>query len=132
MSDHAIASARGWLSTITAAIAAIAALNDGEEIAEIDGDSFTSEDDVQQLIHEMPLSVLVRDGWRQPGERSAPAEFEILLGTGGPATRIYGDIGGTPQLQWQDWGTPWTTYHDTTEEEDEALQAFVNHFYFEE
>ena len=135
MSEHAISNAKGWLSTITGAIAAIALLEEGEEgetVAEFDGETFTYVDDVRQRIHEMPLSVLIRDGWRQPGERGEPAEFEILLSTGGPALRIYGDIGGEPFLQWQDWGTPWTTYHDTTGEEDEALRAFTNHFYFEE
>jgi len=132
MSEHAISNARGWLSTIVGAMAALEALNDGAESAEFDGETFTDPDDVQNRIQEMPLSVEVRDGWRAPGGESEPEEFAILLSTGGPALRVYGDIGGEPFLQWQDWGTPWTTYHDTTEQEDEALQAFVGMFYLGE
>ena len=133
MSEHAISNARGWLSTIVGAMAALEALNDGAESAEFDGETFTDPDDVQQRIQEMPLSVEVRDGWKAPGGESEPEEFAILLSTGGPALRIYGEISdGDGLLQWQDWGTPWTTYHDTTEQEDEALRAFVGMFYLGE
>lgn len=47
-------------------------------------------EDAEQMIHEDPLSVLVRDGWREPGGHTdeGPEEYEILLSTGGPATRI--------------------------------------------
>lgn len=135
MSEHAISNARGWLSTIVATMAALEALNDGAEVADIEGETFTDPDDVQQRIQEMPLSVQVRGGWYQPGaDRSdvEAEEFEILLSTGGPALRLFGDIDGEPLLQWQDWGTPWTTYHDTTEADDEALRAFVGMFYLGE
>lgn len=131
MSDHAIGNAKAWLGTITAAVAAMHALEQGAESAEFDGETFTDYDDVRQRIDEMPLSVQVRTGWFAPGAKddAMPEEFEILLSTGGPALRIFGDIGGEPLLQWQDWGTPWTTYHDTTDEEDEALQVFVGNFW---
>ena len=137
MSEHAISNARGWLSTIVGAMAALEALNNGAESAEFDGETFTDPDDVQQRIQEMPLSVQVRGGWYQPGaDRSEveAEEFEILLSTGGPALRIFGNVWeiGNCELQWQDWGTPWTTHHDTTDAEDEALVAFVGMFYLGE
>lgn len=93
------------------------------------------EDTVRQRIDEGPLSIRVRDGWRSPGAESDGAEeYEILLSTGGPALRIIGELDqgepyGTPLLQWQDWGTPWTTYHETTSAEDTALTNYVGSFY---
>jgi hypothetical protein len=135
MSEHAIRNAQGWVATIAGAMLALEALNEGDESAEFDGETFTDPDDVQQRIQEMPLSVQVRGGWYQPGTDRTEVEaeeFEILLSTGGPALRLYGDIGGEVCLQWQDWGTPWTTYHDTSEYEDEALRAFVGMFYLGE
>jgi hypothetical protein len=139
MSEHAISNARGWLSTIAGAIAASHALEQGDESAEFDGETFTDAEDVLQRIHEMPLSVEVRGAWHSPGDDEAtkPDEFRILLSTGGPALQLVGDLDehgqpSEPRLQWQDWGTPWTTYHDTSEEEDEALQIFAGCFYFGE
>lgn len=96
------------------------------------------EDEARQAIDESPLSVEVREGWKTPGSTDAePEEFRILLTTGGPALQIVGTLGlhgqpEDPRLQWQDWGTPWTTYHDTTEEEDSALEEFARCFYFGE
>lgn len=95
-------------------------------------------DDIRQEIEQSALSVQVRSGWYSPGDSEgvSPEEFEILLSTGGPALRIIGDLDGygqpsNPRLQWQDWGTPWTD-HDTTSEEDEALEAFCGCYYFGE
>jgi hypothetical protein len=75
-----------------------------------------SQDDARQRIEEDPLSVEVRSDWTTPGEEMTPAEFCILLGTGGPATRIVGDLDhhGEPssaRLEVQDWGKPWTEYY---------------------
>ncbi len=132
MSEHAISNARAWIESITDAITALQELESGEESVTFEGDSFDDADELRQRIDEMPLSVSVRTGWFSPGakEDAEPEEFEILLSTGGPALRVYGEIDGTPYLQWQDWGTPWTSYHDTTNEQDDALQVFVQRFYF--
>jgi hypothetical protein len=137
MSEHAIRNARGWLSTIVGAMAALEALNDGAESAEFDGETFTDPDDVQNRIQEMPLAVEVRGGWYAPGTdryEVEAEEFAILLSTGGPALRIYGAVDeiGNCDLQWQDWGTPWTSYRDMTDAEDEALIAFAGMFYLGE
>ena len=72
-------------------------------------------DDAANRIYEDPLSIMVRSGWSPPGEPMEPEEFEILLSTGGPATRIYGQLNqyGEPEsaiLQVQNWGTPWIDY----------------------
>lgn len=97
------------------------------------------EDEIREEIEQSPLSVQVRGGWYSPGDEDkggSPEEFEILLSTGGPALRMIGDLDDygqpdNPRLQWQDWGTPWTD-HETTTEEDEALEEFAGCFYFGE
>jgi len=94
-------------------------------------------DAIEERIHGEPLSLQVRSGWYNPGETAEAEEFSLLLSTGGPALRITGALDrgslyGVPRLQWQDWGTPWTDYHTTTEEEDDALSAYVACFYFGE
>lgn len=138
MSEHAISNARGWLDTIVGAMTSLEALNEGAESAEFDGETFTDADAVRQRIHEGPLSVEVRSDWHTPGVASDLGEFRILLSTGGPALQLTGELDehgqpyGQPVLQWQDWGTPWTTYYDTTDDEDEALKNYACEFYFGE
>lgn len=95
--------------------------------------------EVEDEIQDGPLSVLVRDGWHEPGTISedGPEEYEILLTTGGPALRIYGrlDLHGQPdewpRLQHQDWGTPWTDC-PMTHEQREAVATYARQFWFGE
>ena len=60
-----------------------------------------------------------------------PAEFKILLSYGGPALRIIGEIeenfAVNPKLQYQDWGTLWTDFK-ITEDQQKALNWFCNCF----
>lgn len=119
MSEHAISNARGWIRNIK------------ELVSALDADD---EDAARERISESPLSVRVRDGWRDPGAPSDGAEeFEILLSTGGPALRIVGDLEDdepdNPRLEWQDWGTPWTR-HDLERGEVAALLDYCRCFYF--
>ena len=79
---------------------------------------------------------MVRGPWHAPGdtESAKPDEYEILLGAGGPAIRIIGELNQhceptTAILQSQDWGTPWTDYRDA---DDEVMLKYVSHFYFGE
>src|SRR6516165_543890 len=56
------------------------------------GDDEKSEE-ARDAIMQDPLSVLVREGWHEPGkDAGAPQEFEILLSTGGPAVRLIGTL----------------------------------------
>lgn len=143
MSDHAVSNARAWLETICEAQSALSQLGDGEtERVTFDGEIFDDADELRERIESMPLSVQVRGGWHSPYDRDGfdakPEEFELLLSTGGPALRIvgkldrYGQIHGTPDLQWQDWGTPWTDLDDMTADQDEAVSAFAGLFWFGE
>ena len=90
---------------------------EAEELAELEkaaGDC-ESLDDAEQRINDDPLSVQVRSGWRDVGAEMEAEEYNILLSTGGPATRIIGDLNqyGEPEtatLQVQDWFTEWQDY----------------------
>ena len=89
------------------------------------------------MLDEDPLSVQVRSAWYTPGSEgedldNAPAEFTILLCTGGPAVRIMGELDehGDPHRAWieyQDWGTPWTQYFDASQA---TLLSYAQHFLY--
>jgi hypothetical protein len=92
--------------------------------------------DAEQRIQADALSVEVRSGWVSVGyhEDMRPEEFCISLSTGGPATRIIGELNehGEPtsaRLQAQDWSTLWADYREADEE---ALLAYARCFYFGE
>ena len=106
----------------------------------------------QQAIEEDALSVQVRSGWYTPGaseEDRAPAEYEILLCTGGPACRIIGELSehGEPEtarMEVQDWFQPWTQFRPKVTEgesitgpygsydSEPILLAYAGCFYFGE
>lgn len=131
--NHAISNARAWLETIR------------ELVLKLNDDGLTDEqrEEARQEIEEGPLSVQVRDGWRTPGaatrltEGEGAEEYAILLSTGGPALRIYGQLGqwnqpdDEPRLQWQDWGVPWTDYPLDRDEADDVA-AYARCFYMED
>jgi hypothetical protein len=129
--DHAEENARAWMETIREQVATIKA-------AEALANPGQTYDDALDAITEGPLSVQVRSPWYTPGEKeSPPAEFEILLSTGGPALRIFGDLdhNGQPEpslaLQKQDWFQPWTDVRLSPEERDD-LNTYACYFWFGE
>ena len=76
------------------------------ELIEAAGES-ESRQDAEQRIQEDPLSLEFRSDWELPGVELKPAEFKLLLSTGGPATQIIGELNehGEPdraRLQAQD------------------------------
>jgi hypothetical protein len=106
-----------------------------DESIEPDGFEF-DEESARELIQDDPLEITIRSGWESLGTTAfTPEEFCILLGTGGPATRIIGELDRgepcNPKLQVQDWGTPWVDY-TSSEDEDAALQKYCETFYFGE
>jgi hypothetical protein len=107
--------------------------DEATELAELEaaaGDC-ESREDAEQRIQEDPLSLQFRSGWVTSREDMQPEEFELLLGTGGPAVRIIGEIEdgqpSNPRLQAQDWFTPWTDYR---EQDDDVLLTYCSVFYF--
>jgi hypothetical protein len=107
-------------------------------------------EDAQNAIQEDALSVEVRSGWRcvSAPEGSEPAEYRILLCTGGPAVQITGKLNQwcepeTAWLEMQDWFLPWTEYRPTNEADhtfasridtkaEEILLVYARQFYFGE
>lgn len=132
MSAHAIDNAKAWFQSIRGMVTVMGcAAND------------VAREQAESAILESPLSVLVRSGWYSPGPQpGAPAEYKILLTTGGPALRIVGGLSEHEEpisatLQWQDWGTPWTPLHMSelpcrASEADALLLSYASHFYFGE
>ena len=91
-------------------------------------------EEIRESIINSALSVEFRSGWYlSPEDETKAEEFRILLSTGGPALRIIGELDDygpvNPKLQYQDWGTPWTDY-EITKDQQEALNWFCNCFYF--
>ena len=121
------------------------ARDDAEDSPEgdTDGQAYRAWEYVERTIHEDALTVEVRSGWYSPGARDAdtkPAEYRILLSTGGPAVQIVGSLSehGEPEtavMQVQDWFLPWTDYHPNNvlhSEYMEILLAYARCFYFGE
>lgn len=100
----------------------------------ISEDSEVSED-AREDIQEDALSVEVSSDWYVPGDTKEKAtKYRILLCTGGPAVQITGDLNEycepeTARIEYQDWGTPWNTYHDADEE---ILLSYARCFWFGE
>lgn len=91
-------------------------------------------EEAEQRIHEDPLSIEVRSDWVSNKEEMEPAEFKILLATGGPAVRIIGELDqykqpSSARLQVQDWFTPWTEYVNA---DSDTLLTYCRCFYFGE
>jgi hypothetical protein len=91
-----------------------------------------SRENAEQRIQEDPLSIEVRSGWTTLDQPLQAEEFNILLGTGGPAVRIVGelDMDREPTRAWlevQDWFLPWTRYHQA---DVNVLLAYCRQFYF--
>lgn len=93
-----------------------------------------------EAILDDPLSVQVRSDWYEPSDaiksKTLPAEFNILLCTGGPAVRIIGELSEhaepeSARLEHQDWGTPWTEYKISGDDE-RTLLTYCRQFYFGE
>lgn len=106
-------------------------LDELRELDELAGDC-ESEGDADQRICEDPLSISVRSDWEVLGAELEPAEYQILLSTGGPASRIVGELDqyGEPasaSLEVQDWFTPWTEYEGSDEE---VLLRYAGRFCF--
>ena len=101
--------------------------------------SCKAREDAEQRIHEDALSVEVRSAWvsvrnwsRAHGDQAAPAEYQILLCTGGPACRIVGTLNEhcepeTAVMEIQDWFTPWTAYCPDMPEHGEDQPGLPEH-----
>lgn len=108
-----------------------------EMVADLDSTDDEAREAAYERIQEHPLSVQVRSGWCNSKSDMEPEEFTILLCTGGPAVRIYGELGrysepDSARLEYQDWFTPWEPLYDISEEQEQALLRYCQQFYFGE
>lgn len=126
------------IAEMVAKLDAVELDDDGQPTDEPDEEA---RDKAREEIQEDALSVQVRSGWYTPGDGDgSPEEFELLLGTGGPAVRIIGDLDhhGQPtsaRLETQNWGTPWTEYrgwNGAHSAYQATLLAYCQCFYFGE
>ena len=92
------------------------------------------EDEARQAILEDALGIQIRSDWGEPGDLE-PGEYMILLCTGGPAVRIIGQLDSchpaSAQIEYQDWGTPWTALPTSSAEEADLL-TYASQFYYGE
>ncbi len=98
-------------------------------------EDYHDSDKAQEAITDNALDCNVRSGWESSGADLKPAEYNILLCTGGPAVRIIRTLDEHGQLdrarlQYQDWGTPWTEYF-LTGSDFITLRDYAGQFYFE-
>lgn len=102
-------------------------------------------EDIEQEARDMALDVCYRSqDWVEVGRNESfePTQGRILLTTGGPACQVVCDLENNwpsnPEIQWQDWGTPWTHTRIKTElgiDYDTAYEAlvwFINLFWWGE
>ena len=132
--EHAMQQARAQLESILELVEAIETAQVNQE-GLFEGETLDL-DGLEERAREWPLSILVRSDWVSPGSELAPAEYEILLCTGGPAVRIRGDLSEhgvltTARLEYQDWFTAWDRLAHSSGES-EALLRFVSLFWFGE
>tara|TARA_R100001463_G_scaffold6372_1_gene20988 strand:+ start:39 stop:458 length:420 start_codon:yes stop_codon:yes gene_type:complete len=71
--------------------------------------------DIEEEARDEALDVCWKsDDWQAVGDQTnfTPTKGRVLLSTGGPACQVVCDLEDgypvNPEIQWQDWGTPWT------------------------
>lgn len=114
----------------------IANIREMVEALDATGQDWQAREDAQQRILEDALSVEVRSGWYtlDADADKAPAEYNILITTGGPAARIIGELDEhglptTARFEYQDWFQPWTDV-TLTREDSAVLLRYAQQFYF--
>jgi len=106
---------------------------------------WNDERDIEEEARDEALDVCWKsDDWQAVRDQAnfTPTKGRVLLTTGGPACQVVCDIEDgypvNPEIQWQDWGTPWTTPSIQCELEmdydtaNEALVWFINLFWWGE
>jgi len=101
--------------------------------------------DIEEEARDEALDVCWKsDDWQPVADNAnfTPTKGRVLLTTGGPACQVVCDIEDgypvNPEIQWQDWGTPWTTPSIKCEMELDfdtataALEWFIDLFWWGE
>lgn len=93
---------------------------------------YHSEEEILKTITGQVISLTVRSSWEKVDAELNPAEYNILLCTGGPAVRIIGDLDATGKpesahMEYQDYDIPWMDMADD-ENGNEAMDADLLEF----
>lgn len=110
--------------------------DEAEELDELrlQAGEFKSQEEALEQIRELPLSVLVRSTWQEPGQTLTQAEYKITLSAGGPSVWLQGDvdsddtIGNTVRVRYSDWSEVGELF-DITDEQRDSLRDFVRYFF---
>ena len=102
-------------------------------------EELADEEQRERISSEGALEVSVRSDWYSPGsedQAGKATEYRILLGTGGPAARIVGELNqwGEPEnavYEYQDWFKPWTPAR-LSDEDEATLLEYARQFWFGE
>ena len=129
--NHALTNAEGQLENIIELY----------KLSQVEDD----ERDIEQEARDMALDVCYRSQeWLAVGKKEdfEPTQGRVLLSYGGPSCQVTCDLENgwpvNPEIQWQDWGTPWTFAHIRQDlgldydEGNKALVWFINLFYWGE
>ena len=100
-----------------------------EQIARLENENEEISEKAREEIQDEPLETATKSDF------DGSKQYMILLGTGGPAMRIYGELDEygqpmTAEYQYQNWFTPWTTADESAD--DKNLLAYAQVFYFGE
>lgn len=134
MTDNQTRAREQALAQYASILEMVTALREAEDA----DDSGEAAESAREAIQDDALSVQIRGGWYSPGEKAPAAEeYEILLSTGGPATRIVGQLGEwnepeTARLEYQDWFVPWSAEGTAATVDSDVLLSYVRCFYFGE
>jgi len=127
--EHARSQAESKLKSIMALMkkARHAEVCDGDDCPLTEKETYHDMDAIEEEIFNSPLSVEVSSGWTPVGEKFKPVKYNLLMTTGGPAVRIVGDldtdgIPATAELEYLEWGIPWTKYPLSSEEQKEIFE----------
>ncbi len=143
--NHALTNCKGQLENIIELYKLSNAAYDASLNCALERSIDDPERDIEEEAREMALDVCWKsDDWQAVGssEGFTPTKGRVLLSWGGPACQVVcdldGDIASNPEIQWQDWGTPWTTPSIQCELEldfdtaNAALEWFIDLFYWGE
>lgn len=117
-----------------AALWAQAHPDEAEELDELKAQAgeCESQEDAEEAIHETPLSIEVRSAWTTLDEGPlTPAEYRIVLCTGGPHVELVGDLdtNGEPErvrVLYKDWDC----HGELFDFDREAVLEYAQMFYF--
>ena len=133
MSDNSKATLRSTISDLVTDYEEYQKLcNDDESGSAYD--EYEKAESICERLRELPLSCEVRSGWEAHSSKFTALEFRIMLGTGGPAYWIAGDLDqhdeptGVKAFH-QDWYEPEQVIY-LNEKEQEAVDWFAGLFYW--